>query len=90
MQTKIIIFAGILELGAETQSYYKNIIETFKKTDKVFLTFKDFSDIFTENLNNTEIIDEEKFKNFYNELQKENCGILILGRVPNWIFEIIK
>ncbi|MEK7673603.1 MAG: Mur ligase family protein [Patescibacteria group bacterium] len=90
LQTKIIIFAGILELGAETQSYYKNIIETFKKTDKVFLTFKDFSDIFTENLNNTEIIDEEKFKNFYNELQKENCGILILGRVPNWIFEIIK
>jgi UDP-N-acetylmuramoyl-tripeptide--D-alanyl-D-alanine ligase len=88
---KIIIFAGILELGPETPNYYKGLIETLKKADKVFLTFTDFAEIFLENLGTqTEVINREKFEKFYAELPKDNSGILILGRVPNWVFEIIK
>ena len=81
---KIVFFAGILELGVETPRYYYQLIETFRKFDRVILTFKDFTEVFEENLYNKIIIyKNQKIEELIKDYPKEDLGILILGRIPN-------
>lgn len=89
LEQKIIIFAGILELGPETPNYYRQLIDVFKKADQVFLTFVDFAEVFSESIATAESLTEEKFTKFYPSLSKDKAGILILGRVPSWVFTIL-
>ncbi len=87
---KIIFFAGILELGVETPSYYKELIEVFRNFDKIILTFKDYTQIFEEYLYNKVIIyKKQKVEELIKEFPKNELGILILGRIPSKLLEEI-
>ena len=88
---RIVFFAGILELGVETPNIYYSLIDEFKKVDKIILTFKDYSDVFLQNIYDKVIIyNNENPKELLKNYPLEETGILILGRIPNKLLEEIK
>lgn len=81
---RVIFFAGILELGVETPKYYKELIDIFRRFDRIILTFKDFSGVFKEYLYNKVVIyKNQKLDELLRDYSKDELGILILGRIPN-------
>ena len=88
---RIVFFAGILELGIETPNIYYSLIQDFKKVDKIILTFKDYTEVFFENIyNKVSIYKNEDLKEIIKEYPLEETGILILGRIPNKLLEEIR
>lgn len=88
---KILFFAGILELGIETEDIYKEILDYFKNFDLVILTFKDYTEIFINELKEKIIIyDNQKIEDFIKKFNLEELGILILGRIPEKLLNDIK
>lgn len=88
LRKRYVFFAGILELGVETEDIYSKILESFKDIDKLIITFKDFSEIFTNKLKNKVIIyNHQDIKELIEDENKEDIGILILGRIPNNLLE---
>jgi UDP-N-acetylmuramoyl-tripeptide--D-alanyl-D-alanine ligase len=80
---RVLFFGGIIELGAETRDLYKDLINNFRKFDKVILTFKDFSDIFLDELGKkVEIYNNQTIYELIKEFPKEDLGIIIFGRIP--------
>jgi UDP-N-acetylmuramoyl-tripeptide--D-alanyl-D-alanine ligase len=88
---RVLFFGGIIELGAETRDLYKDLINNFRKFDKVILTFKDFSDIFLDELGKkVEIYNNQTIYELIKEFPKEDLGIIIFGRIPEKLLHQIR
>lgn len=88
---KILIFAGIIELGIETEDIYKELIDYFKNFDLIILTFKDYTDIFINELKEKIVLyQRQKLSELLTNFELENLGILILGRIPERLLNEIK
>ncbi len=88
---RIVFFAGILELGVETKDIYYDLIQYFKSFDKIILTFKDFTEVFFENIyNKVSIYNNESINEIVKNYPLQETGILILGRIPSKLLEEIR
>jgi UDP-N-acetylmuramoyl-tripeptide--D-alanyl-D-alanine ligase len=88
---RIVFFAGILELGVETPNIYYSLVQDFKKVDKIILTFRDYAEVFLENIYNKVVIyRNEDIKEILKDYPLQETGILILGRIPNKLLEEIR
>ncbi|GIW66942.1 MAG: hypothetical protein KatS3mg095_0840 [Candidatus Parcubacteria bacterium] len=90
---KILIFGGLIELGEEkTYEFYKELVDYFKNFDLIILTFFDFTNIFTSNLDNSKVIiyKNQNFNDLIKNFDLNNLGIIILGRIPEKLLIEIK
>ena len=88
---RIVFFAGILELGVETPNIYYSLIQDFKKMDKIILTFKDYTEIFLEEIYGKVVIyNNEDINEILKDYPLQETGILILGRIPSKLLEAIR
>jgi len=88
---KILFFAGIIELGIDTQDIYQKMIDSFHIFDLVVLTFKDYTEIFKERLKDKVIsYHNQPLKKILKKFNQENLAILILGRIPSALLAEIK
>jgi UDP-N-acetylmuramyl pentapeptide synthase len=84
---KVIIFNGLLELGKETKSIYKDLAEEFSDFDKIILTSNDFIEIFKEVLKDKVLVvkNSKELEIFLQSLKFEKVGIWIFNRFPERI-----
>lgn len=88
---KVLFFGGIFELGGETPDLYKDLINNFKKFDKIILTFKDFSNIFIDELGKkVEIYKDQVIYELIKEFPLEDLGIIVFGRIPEKLLNQIR
>ncbi len=92
LKRKVIIFAGILELGTEAPTYYRDLVEAFRGADDLLLTATDFVEVFQEALGAKcrLIKNQSDLEIFWSKLPRPGAGLLILGRVPSWAWTIIE
>jgi UDP-N-acetylmuramoyl-tripeptide--D-alanyl-D-alanine ligase len=84
---KIIIFNGLLELGEETKSIYKDLAKEFLAFDKIILTSNDFIEIFKEVSKDKVLLikNSKELEIFLQSLKFKKVGVWIFNRFPERI-----
>ena len=91
LKKKVFIFSGFYEFGPLARSSYEELAPLFSKVDKMFVTMRDFTEPLFERLGDLcEFADRARLQEYAAKSDMKNVGILIMGRVPGWIFEVLK